>query len=111
MLRSTLELIDKYKKDGRDPVEELLKPYAEGDELRLYAAIMGSYDPKDPIDAKMMKRLFDDRNVRFADRIHTRLQAEQGKSVLIAIGAGHLVGPGSVIELLGKKGLKIQRVR
>jgi len=111
MLRSTLDLIDKYKEQRRDPVEELLKPYSEGDELRLYAAIMGSYDPKDPIDAKMMKRLFDDRNIRFAERIHKRLQAEEGKSVLIAIGAGHLVGPGSVIELLGKKGLKIQRVR
>lgn len=111
MLRSTLDLIDRYKKQGRDPVEELLVPYAGGDELRLSAAIMNSYDPKDPIDAKMIKRLFEDRNKRFADRIHLRLQAEEGKSVLIAIGAGHLVGPGSVIDLLEKKGLRVQRVR
>ncbi len=111
LLASTLDLLDKYRKEGLDPVEQLLAPYVDGDALRLYAAVRESYDPSNPVDAKVVKRLFDDRNVRFAQRIDARLRREEGKSIVVAIGAGHLIGPGSVVELLGKKGWKLERVR
>ncbi|WDZ95647.1 TraB/GumN family protein [Herbaspirillum sp. WKF16] len=52
--------------------------------------------------------LLDERNPGLADGI-AALLAAQDKSVA-AIGILHLVGPGSVPELLGKKGLRVEKI-
>lgn len=111
LLESTLDLLDRYKKEGRDPVEQLLTAYLDGDQLRLYSAVRESYDPNHPVDWKVMKRVFDERNGRFAERIDARLRREEGKSVVVAVGAGHLLGADNVLDLLKKKGWKLERAR
>lgn len=50
------------------------------------------------------------RNTAWADSLIARLQAKPGV-ILFAAGAGHFVGPGSVIELLAKRGLRVERVQ
>jgi uncharacterized protein YbaP (TraB family) len=53
---------------------------------------------------KLMRRFLTDRNERWVTKIQ-RL-AEQDKPVLVVVGAAHLVGEKSVVELLEKRGLK-----
>ncbi len=48
------------------------------------------------------------RNARWADWVQRRMQ--QPGTVFMAVGAGHLAGKGSVQELLGERGLKVERV-
>lgn len=48
------------------------------------------------------------RNARWADWVQRRMQ--QPGTVFMAVGAGHLAGKGSVQELLGEKGYKVERV-
>ncbi|WP_186456720.1 TraB/GumN family protein [Sphingomonas suaedae] len=48
------------------------------------------------------------RNARFADWVAARM--DQPGTVFFAVGAGHLAGRGSVQDLLGEKGLTVERV-
>ena len=72
--------------------------------------MLEEYDPKDPLEAKLMKRLFTDRNERMAERIAKKLKAEPGKSFFFAVGAGHLPGDDGIVERLRKAGYKVKRV-
>jgi len=49
------------------------------------------------------------RNANWSYWLHSRL-AQPGK-VLVAVGAGHLAGSDSVVEMLKKRGLKVQRIQ
>jgi uncharacterized protein len=49
------------------------------------------------------------RNANWSYWLHSRL-AQPGK-VLVAVGAGHLAGSDSVVEMLKKRGLRVQRVQ
>ena len=81
----------------------LLAAWLEGDAAKLSATL-------DPVrqDRAMADALIDQRNRRWARAIVGRM-ARPGR-VLIAVGAGHLVGPGSVIALLRDRGFKVERV-
>ena len=57
---------------------------------------------------ELAKPLLLDRNVRWAAWIEQRM--DQPGTLFIAVGAGHLAGTGSVIELLAQKRLVVQRV-
>lgn len=59
-------------------------------------------------DPAMGAALVTDRNARWASAIVRRL-ARPGR-VFVAVGAGHLVGPGSVVAMLQARGLKVERV-
>ncbi len=48
------------------------------------------------------------RNRRWANEIIRRMR-RPGR-VLVAVGAGHLVGPGSVIDLMRARGMQVQRI-
>jgi uncharacterized protein YbaP (TraB family) len=60
--------------------------------------------------AAMADPLLVQRNNAWVDSLIERLRAKPGV-ILFAAGAGHFVGPGSVIELLGKRGLRVERVQ
>ena len=57
---------------------------------------------------ELAKPLLFDRNARWADWIAHRL--DQPGSVFVAVGAGHLAGKGSVIDLLQGRGLTARRL-
>jgi uncharacterized protein YbaP (TraB family) len=60
--------------------------------------------------AVMADPLLTRRNNAWVDSLIARLAATPG-TILFAAGVGHFVGPGSVIDLLGKRGLRVERVQ
>jgi uncharacterized protein YbaP (TraB family) len=76
---------------------------------RELATLMNS----DEDDPQMMKLLLFDRNVTWAKWIKARLAKPEKphETVFIAVGAGHLAGPGSVIDQLQKLGIASVRVQ
>lgn len=63
---------------------------------------------KDPASKKIYKLLFDDRNIGMASKARAAMDA--GDKVFVVVGAGHLVGKGSVIDLLKKQGLQVRQI-
>lgn len=57
---------------------------------------------------EVYERLFSARNVLWADRLETILA--KGGSSFAVIGAGHLAGPGNLIDLLRERGYRVERV-
>jgi uncharacterized protein YbaP (TraB family) len=110
MLRETLDLLDKHRARGSDPVEALMAPFVAGDDKALLGAMFESYDPKSPVDVKLMKKLFWDRNAVMADRIAAELARSRGSAALFAVGAGHVVGDEGIVARLAKRGLGVRRV-
>ena len=93
--------------DSRDPRKDfadMLNAWAQGDE----AAIAKSFDDELKQTPRLKAVLVSNRNAHWADWIAARM-AKPG-TLLIAVGAGHLAGAGSVPTLLKAKGLKVDRV-
>ena len=110
MLRQTLDLIERQKKAGKDPIEELMTPYLAGEGARLLAALNEGLDPKDPLDMKLMKRLLTDWNKVMSDRIQAKLAAAPDKSHFFAVGAAHLVADDGIVATLKARGMKVTPV-
>ena len=70
----------------------------------------GDFDPvfSAEMTQKHKRLLFYDRNERWAQRLTPRLAKEGG--LFVVVGAGHLVGEGSVPALLAQKGLAVERI-
>ena len=64
--------------------------------------------PETDMPPKFYAAMVTSRNVRMADRIAGFIKK---KPTFIAIGAMHLPGDGGVIDLLRKKGFKVEAVR
>ncbi len=56
----------------------------------------------------IMKKLFDDRNVKMLSKIEKYLQSNQ--SHFVVVGAGHMVGEKGLVQLLRDKGLKVEQM-
>jgi uncharacterized protein YbaP (TraB family) len=54
----------------------------------------------------MRKALFDDRHANWMPQIEAMLN--DGRTHVIVVGAAHLVGKGSVIDLLRAKGVRVE---
>ena len=54
------------------------------------------------------RMMFTERNERWADWIRARMQAPG--TVFVAVGAGHLAGPDSLLVQLAERGIPSQRV-
>lgn len=99
----------------------LLVPARTHDELdaAAHAWAQGQVGPDSPLiimpesidpQAAMADPLLARRNNAWVDSLIAQLKAQRG-TILFAAGAGHFVGPGSVIELLGRRGLRVERVQ
>lgn len=64
---------------------------------------------KNPGSKRLMKMLMDDRNEGMAVKIQSMMSA--GKKLMVVIGAGHLAGEKSVVDLLRKQGLIVTQLR
>lgn len=58
---------------------------------------------------EVAKVLLTDRNARWAKWVEARMQ--KPGTVFVAVGAGHLAGDSSVVAVLGRDGVKVERVR
>lgn len=81
----------------------LLAAWVKGDSEALSATLASVRN-----DPALAQPLIVQRNRRWARAILQRM-ARPGR-VLVAVGAGHLVGPGSVIDLLRARGMRVERV-
>ncbi len=83
---------------------QLLRNWAEGKPDALAAQMNASLDAT----PELAKVLLFDRNARWTDWIEKRMK--QRGTVFVAVGAGHLAGKGSVIDLLGQRHFKVRRL-
>lgn len=91
---------------GRPNEKKLLRAYASGDERRVLAAIDAEFSAS-PGTRALADPLLYRRNRLMADRLAPHLT--QG-GAFVAVGAAHLLGPKSIIELLRARGVRITRV-
>jgi len=110
MLRQALEEREKNLEKGKDLLEMMVKMYLAGNADLLMERMMEEYDPENPLDSKLIKKLFTDRNHVMAERIAARIRETPGKSCFFAIGTGHLPGDDGVLALLQKAGFGVTRV-
>lgn len=73
------------------------------------AAIAKTFDDELKKAPEIAKVLIDNRNADWVDQLQKRM-AKPG-TVLVAVGAGHLAGKGSVVDLLQKRGYRVSRVQ
>ena len=103
------------RESGENPTQALVDAYILGDDETILAemekqiAEMAKGEHKE-LGEKLLKRLFDDRNINMAKFIAAKLTAEPDESHFFAVGAGHYIGKDNVGELLTKQGFKITRV-
>ena len=91
-------------KESKKMISDMLKSWKEGKVDELAKELDAGF--KDYPDMK--KLLLTDRNESWVEPIEKL--AKGTKKTMILVGAGHLCGPGSVIDLLQKKGWKLRRV-
>lgn len=103
------ELIDSVKKrELFTELNQLMDAWKSGDAQALRALFDASND-KTAASRRMAKALFDDRNEGMADKLRKLMTS--GRKVFVVVGAGHLVGPNSVVDLLRKQGMTVTQVR
>lgn len=90
---------------AKEQFEAMLTAWKSGDT----DAIARAFDNEKALTPQLREVLLTRRNAAWADWVAKRM-GEPG-TVLVAVGAGHLAGKGSVQELLKAKGLKAARVQ
>jgi len=83
--------------------DDMLKNWKEGDADNLSEVLFKSFEGYPQIENRLLRR----RNVDWAKKIE-EMMAED-KNIFIVVGAGHLIGPGSVVALLKEKGYKVKQ--
>ncbi len=100
MLAQTFEELAEAKKT----ITDMIASWRKGDDTAVAKQMNESFD-KYP---DMKKALLDDRNAAWIPQIEKLM--ESGKKTMVIVGAGHLCGEGSVVDLLQKKGVKLTRL-
>jgi len=100
-------LLDKTFEDlaqSQQQLREMIANWRAGKEKELAQEMNKSFTGHDDLK----KRLLDDRNAAWIEPIEGFLAGDT--PTLVIVGAGHLAGEGSVVDLLEKKGWKLTRV-
>jgi uncharacterized protein YbaP (TraB family) len=88
----------------REALDKAMKAYLEGDAAGLKAAI---FRPEDlEAHPQFYELAFAERNRAWLPRLQKRFAA---KPSFVAVGAGHLVGPENLVELLREQGWTVTR--
>lgn len=99
-LRSTLDDIDGFA----DMLDEATELWKRG-EAEAIAEMMTESMAEQP---NLRRRLLDDRNQAWVPQIEALLRS--GDTSMVVVGMGHLIGAGSVVDLLRTRGYSITRV-
>ncbi len=91
-------------KSAKKMIDDMIKAWKVGDPEGLAKLMDEGF--KDHPDLK--KLLLTDRNASWVEPIENLLKGD--KKTMVMVGAGHLCGPESVVELLEKRGWKLQRL-
>jgi uncharacterized protein YbaP (TraB family) len=90
---------------GGDELDRLVAAWASGD----VETVAGMMTPRNEAEAAALKLLLHDRNQRWMPQIE-KLLAENRED-LIVVGAAHLAGEGSVLDLLDRAGYTVTRIQ
>lgn len=96
--------------EAESPIEILVQAYLRGDTQAMLDYLDAEYDPEDEVQARFMRMLLTDRDIRMAQRIDEKLRANPDRSYFFAVGAMHLSGRDCIRRLLEAKGWEIERV-
>ena len=83
--------------------DDMMAYWQKGQADKLYSLLFKSFDGYPEIE----KRLLLQRNQDWVKKIEVMLA--EPENVFVVVGAGHLVGPGSVVDLLRQKGYKVKQ--
>ncbi len=97
LLRVTLEEVE----DTPKVLGAMIAAWRAGDGVKLQEELNRHFEPG---DEPLKKRLLTDRNASWIPKIEEAIRAKAGENTLFIVGAGHLVGPDSVIAMLAAKG-------
>jgi hypothetical protein len=81
--------------------DDMLKYWKKGDADNLYALLFKSFEGYPQIE----NRLIGQRNLQWVKKIEEMMVED--KNIIVIVGAGHLIGPGSVVALLKQKGYRV----
>jgi uncharacterized protein YbaP (TraB family) len=102
--RMLLQTLDEAA-DLDSQLEVLTKAWRNGDQQRMARELAGSFDPYPDV----YRDLVVTRNREWVDRLIE--VADAGPDTLVVVGALHLVGRDSVVELLTDRGRRVERWR
>ena len=83
--------------------DDMLQNWKKGDVDNLSAVLFKSFEGYPQIENRLLRR----RNIDWVKKIE-EMMAED-KNIFIVVGAGHLIGPGSVVALLKERGYKVKQ--
>lgn len=87
-------------------INAIVTAWKEGDAKTMEQIISKPLKEKNANEFKpVYKKIFDDRNIKMAEKIKGFLATE--KTYFVVVGAGHLVGEKGVIQLLKKEGVNV----
>jgi uncharacterized protein YbaP (TraB family) len=90
---------------GTDLPNRIADAWESGDVAAIDSILNAEIKVKMP---SLYRRLLVDRNRRYAERIEALLAGKENQ--FVAVGVGHLVGPGSIQAFLKRKGVKLRRI-
>ncbi len=91
--------------DAKAEFAKMIAAWKRGDEKEIAL----SFDDEAKMSAALTEALLYKRNANWTNWLTTRMQ--QPGTIMVAVGAGHLAGNGSVVSLLKKRGFKVTRVQ
>jgi uncharacterized protein YbaP (TraB family) len=97
------EVIDGMPKIPQE-MADMIREWSAGNPDKV--AELDNSEEDDPV---MIKALLTDRNRTWAE--WARLRLKRPGTVFVAVGAGHLAGKDSVLDMLGKAGVRVERVQ
>jgi uncharacterized protein YbaP (TraB family) len=99
MLRETVGELERLDRD----INEIVQSWLKGDDSRLTALLLtGMQEYPD-----LYEKILIDRNRRWVTDIEKLVQ--QGSGAMVVVGAAHLVGKDSVVEMLKAKGYSVEQ--
>jgi uncharacterized protein YbaP (TraB family) len=103
--------------DGAVELDSMVQAWRCADHDALSAFLFEDFantESQSPTEQAMLdelhEHLFAERNVVMADGIEQFIQTGKG-AYFVVVGAGHLLGPGSVVDLLRERGYQVDTVR
>jgi len=102
-LQLTLQMLSKGRMAGY--LASLLHAWQNGDTAALDRLVREGT----PKNSALARAMFDDRNIKMAERLQRLMQ--DGRPRFVVIGAGHLVGKQGVPALLAKQGYRVRQLR
>ena len=107
-----LKIIENLIRNVRASIEKegtLYDAYLNNEPEEFGRIFRESYHLDNPVQKAVYDKIFTQRNSGWADRLEELASGHSG-TVFVAVGAGHLFGPGNLLECLTDKGYMVSQV-